>query len=161
MNKTPPPLPLDIFMQVVKHTPLISIDLLIYNDNNDVLLGWRTNLPAKDFWFVPGGRIFKNESIREAFSRIARCETGINLNTEQAVFHGVYEHIYPNENFADEAGFGTHYIVLAFEVKLSGESISLPREQHTLYKWMSVAELLEQDQVHENVKNYFNSTDTY
>jgi len=152
---------MDTFMQVVRHTPLISIDLLIYNDNNEVLLGWRNNLPARNFWFVPGGRIYKDESIRDAFPRITHNEAGMSLNTGQADFHGIYEHFYPNENFAYEAGFGTHYVVLAFEVKLPGELTSLPREQHTLYKWMSVAELLEHDQVHPYVKNYFNGTESY
>jgi len=161
MRSVPKPLPKDIFMQVVRHTPLISIDLLIYNRNKEVLLGWRNNLPAKDFWFVPGGRIYKDEVIRDAFTRISLTETGMRLNTEQAVFHGVYEHVHPDENFANEAGFGTHYIVLAFEIELPGELTTLPGEQHTRTKWMSVAELLQHDRVHPFVKNYFNGTDTF
>jgi colanic acid biosynthesis protein WcaH len=161
MNTNPNLLSVETFMQVIRNTPLISIDLLIYNGNKEVLLGWRNNLPARNYWFVPGGRIYKDESIRNAFSRITQDEAGVRLNTAQAVFHGVFEHFYPNENFAHETGFGTHYVVLAFEITLTDELTSLPREQHTLYKWMSVTELLEHDQVHPYVKNYFNGKDTY
>ena len=57
----------DDFVEVVKKTPLVSIDLIVENDRNEVLLGFRKNEPAKNYWFVPGGRILKNERIAEAF----------------------------------------------------------------------------------------------
>jgi colanic acid biosynthesis protein WcaH len=51
------------FIDVVKRTPLVSIDIIVENRRNQVLLGLRKNEPAKGFWFVPGGRILKNERI--------------------------------------------------------------------------------------------------
>jgi colanic acid biosynthesis protein WcaH len=159
MEKTP--LPLDGFMQVVRNSPLISIDLLVYNETNEILLGWRKNLPAKDCWFVPGGRIHKDETIREAFARITESETGIRIDISAAEFHGVYEHLYPGENFAGYSGFGTHYIVLAFEIKLVQTEIPLPKEQHVQYCWMSIPDLLASMDVHQNVRNYFNGWETF
>jgi len=161
MDILPHLLSADVFKQVVRNAPLVSIDLLIYNGNQEILLGQRSNMPARNFWFVPGGRIYKDESIRDAFSRITLGETGLRLNSEQAVFHGVYEHFHANQNFADEEGFGTHYVVLAFEVKLTGDLPALPMEQHTLYRWMTVPELLRDEQVHPYTKNYFNGTRTF
>src|SRR3954466_13792753 len=49
------------FADVVRLAPLVSIDLVIRDPDGDVLVGLRTNAPAKGFWFVPGGRIRKNE----------------------------------------------------------------------------------------------------
>jgi colanic acid biosynthesis protein WcaH len=40
-------------------------------------MGWRGNDPARGTWFVPGGRIRKNEKIADAFERIIRTETGL------------------------------------------------------------------------------------
>jgi len=51
------------FLEIADLSPLVSIDLIVYNDKNKVLLGKRANRPAKDYWFVPGGRIRKNEKI--------------------------------------------------------------------------------------------------
>lgn len=51
------------FLNIIDKTPLIAIDLIIKNPDGDVLLGKKLNEPAKDKWFVPGGRILKNESI--------------------------------------------------------------------------------------------------
>jgi len=48
------------FLEVVERAPLVSIDLIVRRGDGLVLLGRRTNEPAKDFWFVPGGRIYKN-----------------------------------------------------------------------------------------------------
>jgi len=156
-----PKLSLDAFMQVVQNTPLVSIDLLIYNEANEILMGWRKNQPARDCWFVPGGRIHKDETIPDAFTRITHGETGMQCNIANAVFHGVYEHHYPGDNFAGQPGFGTHYIVLAFEIKLSHTDFPLPKEQHVQYCWMPIPELLESTTVHRNVKNYFNGWETF
>ncbi|TOB15241.1 NUDIX domain-containing protein, partial [Vibrio parahaemolyticus] len=50
------------FKLVVASTPLVSIDLIIRNSKRQILLGQRTNRPAQGFWFVPGGRICKDET---------------------------------------------------------------------------------------------------
>ncbi|MHC5075082.1 MAG: GDP-mannose mannosyl hydrolase, partial [Planctomycetota bacterium] len=47
----------DEFINVIKLTPLVSIDLLIKNADGKYLLGLRENEPAGNYWFVPGGRI--------------------------------------------------------------------------------------------------------
>jgi colanic acid biosynthesis protein WcaH len=158
MPLKPEKIPADIFMQIVRNTPLISIDLLMHNENNEILLGWRNNQPAKDFWFVPGGRIYKNEPIRDAFTRIVSAETGLSLDIDQAGFHGIYEHFHPDQNYMNEAGFGTHYIVLAFDIQLAGELTSPPMYQHSDYKWLTIPELLDDTLVHQYTKNYFNGT---
>ncbi len=44
------------FLEIIDLSPLVSIDLIVYNDKNEVLLGKRANRPAKDYWFVPGGK---------------------------------------------------------------------------------------------------------
>ena len=42
------------FLETIKNTPLVAIDLIIENDSGEILLGKRNNNPAKNFWFVPG-----------------------------------------------------------------------------------------------------------
>ena len=66
----------DDFAQVVRLAPLVSIDLIIRDPIQDVLVALRTNEPAKGFYFVPGGRICKDETIQAAFIRILKVETG-------------------------------------------------------------------------------------
>ena len=63
-------LPDEVFEQVIENAPLVAIDLLVEDQDHRVLLGWRKNPPAQSSWFVPGGRIQKNETLEQAFARI-------------------------------------------------------------------------------------------
>ncbi len=142
------------FAHVVRHTPLISIDLIIRDADGRILLGLRTNRPAQHRWFVPGGRILKDERVNEAFRRITRMELGVEIRRQQATFLGVFDHLYP-DNFSGENGFGTQYVVLGHELRLDLPTDTLPADQHRDYRWFTVDELLRDDDVHENTKLYF------
>lgn len=146
-------LDLATFKIVVASTPLISMDLIIKNDENLVLLGYRNNRPAQGYWFVPGGRILKNESFQTAFRRLSMSELGMCFQLSQSIFLGPYEHIY-QDNFSGES-FGTHYVTLGYKVTWNGEISELPTEQHCDYRWWTVQELMNSNKVHDNTKAYF------
>ena len=141
----------DTFSCVVKSTPLISIDLIVQNKSGRVLLGKRVNEPALGFWFVPGGRIFKDESLDEAFTRTVREELQLSLQRFSAKFHKTYEHFYENNVFDNT--FSTHYIVLAHYIEVN--QLPTLNNQHSEYKWFEVKELLESELVHNYTKDYF------
>jgi len=144
----------ETFAHIVEHTPLIAIDLIIKDKKNaGVLLGKRVNAPAKDYWFIPGGRIYKNETISEAFSRIFFSETGQNLSIDEANFLGVYEHFYENSFYNENVS--THYVVLGYEVNCDLSIDNLPQAQHNIYKIVPIKTLLRDAEVHSNVKLYF------
>lgn len=142
------------FLEVVKHTPLVSIDMVVKNSMGEVLLGFRKNEPARDFWFVPGGRICKDERIKDAFSRISLSELGVGFEISEAHSLGVFEHLY-DRNFALEAGVSTHYIVLAYAFKLDLPLDMIPKDQHQICRWWPVEELKTAANVHANTKAYF------
>lgn len=143
------------FLEVVRLTPLVSIDLIVTDAQHRVLVGRRTNRPARGTWFVPGGRIRKDESLREAFRRVAADELGLIVGSPQAAsFRGVFEHRY-EDNFAGVPGISTHYVVLTYELALDS-AFSVERfEQHSDYAWMPPSELLAREDVHDNTRAYF------
>jgi colanic acid biosynthesis protein WcaH len=147
-------LPEETFLNIVQNAPLVSIDLIVRNPEGEILLGWRKNEPAKNTFFVPGGRILKNETISSAFGRITESELGYCEDISNSHFVGVFEHIYAT-NFSEQQGVGTHYVVLAYELPLRMSSSSLPPTQHDRYEWMSPEALLQKPEVHPLVKNYF------
>lgn len=142
------------FESVIRLTPLVALDLIVQSPEGKILVGRRTHEPAKNVFFVPGGRITKNETRAAAFKRLSREELGLDIEIGVARFRGVAEHLYPTNRFERE-GFGTHYITLAYEMELSLETALLPRDQHGEYRWMSPAEILVSPEVHENTKAYF------
>ena len=140
------------FAQVVRLTPLVSVDLVVRNAAGEMLVGWRRNRPARDTWFVPGGRVGKDERIADAFARLAREELDAALTIADARFLGVFEHLY-DDNFAGEPGFGTHYIVLAYAAAAPA-TLTLPEAQHSRYRWMTDADLRADPAVHPNTRAY-------
>ena len=42
------------FLEVVRDSPLVSIDLVVRDDAGRALLGYRVNAPARNTWFVSG-----------------------------------------------------------------------------------------------------------
>ena len=142
------------FMEVVKYTPLVAIDLVIRNPAGKILLGLRNNEPAKNYWFVPGGRIYKDETMTKAFRRITREELGQEREMREGCFLGVYEHHY-SDNFAQEPGFGTHYVVLGYEMDLQETLPELPNAQHRQYQWVNERGLRQMPEVHDCTKAYF------
>ena len=113
------------FANVIRLTPLVSIDMIVQSADGRILLGRRKHEPAKGCFFVAGGRITKNESLAAAFRRISMAELGVEKAIEEARFLGVYEHFYPT-NRLDQGGFGTHYVVLAYEVASPVQDALLP-----------------------------------
>lgn len=143
----------ETFRTVVRSAPLVSIDLVVINSQGQVLLGQRTNRPAQGFWFVPGGRILKNEAMAAAFLRLSKAELGFASELGDAEFLGVYEHFY-TDNFSG-TDFSTHYVVLGYRLVHDLDLNSLPDAQHHSYRWFDIAELLASVQVHDNTKAYF------
>lgn len=144
-------LPLDTFKTIIESTPLVSIDLIVRNSEGKVLLGKRRNRPAQGYWFVPGGRILKDEPFITAFNRLIKVELG--LKSSEPKFRGVYQHFY-DDNFSED-DFTTHYVVLAYEINVDERLSSLPVEQHSSYQWFSEDELLNNQQTHIHTKWYF------
>jgi colanic acid biosynthesis protein WcaH len=142
------------FNRVVRLTPLVAIDLIVRSPDRRVLVGRRIYEPAKGCLFVPGGRITKNETLAAAFRRVSLAELGVEKKMEEARFLGVYEHFYSTNNL-EQPGFGTHYILLTYEVTSPVPDASLPKDQHAEYFWLTETDILTCPEVHEHTKAYF------
>jgi len=136
----------------VKNLPIIAIDLIIKNKKSEILMGIRSNNPAKDFFFVPGGRILKNENIENAFERISLHELGNSLKIKDARFLNYYEHFYQNSLW-DLKGISTHYLVLAFEYNAKIKDKFNLNNQHKSFQWIS-KENKKDFNIHEYALNY-------
>jgi colanic acid biosynthesis protein WcaH len=141
------------FLHVVRCAPLVSMDLIVRDGHGRVLVGLRRNRPAQGWWFVPGGVVRKDERFEQAFARITQAELGWAGQLDAARSLGAWEHLYP-DNFAGDPGFGTHYVVLAWELALPPHAPSPPQEQHRDYRWVSVEALGTAEDVHPYSRAY-------
>lgn len=105
------PIPRDEYATIAEHVPIVSVDLLVRNDGG-IVLGKRTNEPAKGEWFVPGGSVLKGETREEAVHRVAREELGCDVVIDQCF--GVYDHFY--DAAASEGVESKQYLATAYVV---------------------------------------------
>ena len=146
----------DDFKHLIKTAPLFAIDIVVLNEQSQILLGQRKNAPAQGFWFVPGGRVFKNESLEQAFERISAAELDLTISRHQATFLGLYDHFYPDSVFGE--GISTHYINATHLIKLNTAQMqNLPTQQHQSYRWQKISEIEQDDTVHQNSKVFLST----
>lgn len=140
------------FSAVVRDTPLVSLDLVVVDANGRALLGQRRNKPAQGYWFVPGGRVLKDERLEDAFSRLLHQELGLDTKVP-ATFLGVYQHFY-EDGFAGD-GVNTHYVVLAYRLMVAPDSLALPLDQHARYQWFDPESIRVNALIHPHSQWYF------
>lgn len=80
-----------IYRDILKNIPIPCVDVII-ETNTSFLMIKRLTEPAKNQWWLPGGRVLKNELLVEAAKRKAFEETGIDcrvvrlVHTEETIF---------------------------------------------------------------------------
>jgi len=77
--------------------PRLSIDLII-TSKKGILLSLRDIDPFRGMWHLPGGTVYKDESIKEAAERIARAETGLDIKVNSCAGYIEYMHATQNNH---------------------------------------------------------------
>ena len=145
----------EIWRTCVDSIPIFGIDMLIFSQKYGVLMGRRINNPAKGKFFVPGGRVYKNERIVDAFNRILISETGLTFSFNKTTSLGLYEHFY-NVTSWSTSECSTHYIIEARLIEIEPENIKQKinlNEQHSNFEWISLEDI-QSNTIHSYSKMY-------
>lgn len=93
-----PYLPEEEFVSIYSKVPRLAIDLLIHSKQG-VLLSLRDIEPYLGYWHLPGGTVYKDETIEQAAIRIAKAETGLTIVPGPAI--GSMEFLHEDRNGTD------------------------------------------------------------
>jgi len=115
-----PMIPPELYRSIVDVLPILCVDLVIEEDGQYLLVK-RTKEPLKGRWWVPGGRVLKDEAIAEAARRKAREELGVEAQVTGVL--GYYEDQYEENEFGLESG--THTVSIVVLVRLASMDIRL------------------------------------
>ena len=116
-----------LYNRIIDVIPILCVDGFIINDDKILLLK-RNNYPAIGEWWVPGGRIIKNELLVDSIIRKVKDETG--LDTEIISQIGVAETIFETK----------HTVNVCFSLKIKSGDITINSE-HSEYKWFKIDRL--------------------
>ncbi len=124
-------IPEKVYREIRRQMPIVCIDVVI-TDGKKFLLGKRKNQPEKGKWWIPGGRILKNESLQDAAKRVLRQETG--LKAKSMKFLGFDELLHSPGYFT---GMTAHNIAFVFEAKIGANAKVKLDSQNSKARWFS------------------------
>lgn len=123
----------ELYSVILKSLSIPCVDLVVKNKAGEILLVNRKNEPAKDEWWVPGGRVLFGERREDAAKRKLLEECNLKAND--------FKKIGNFEFFFDVAGKKYHNIATLFEVTVDSSEVALD-EQSSDYKWLKPEEWL-------------------
>ncbi len=131
------------YKEILEKMPVFCVDAVIYHKGKILLLK-RKNEPDKGQFGFPGGRLYKNETFKQAAVRKAFEEAGLKIEVERMI--GTYEYMTKKGPFPD-LKTGVHTPVTAFLVKLADENQEIKLDETSShYKWA--------DKIEENFHPY-------
>jgi colanic acid biosynthesis protein WcaH len=134
---------------ILENIPICCVDIFIFH-NDKILLIKRNIEPEKNKWWVPGGRIYKNETIENAIIRKAYEETGLNVKINKIM--GVYETMF-NTGIYEDLKTGTHTINICSLVEIVNNNLIRLDDTSSDYKWIENIDNSYHPYIIKNLKN--------
>ena len=94
---------------IFDRVPRLCVDLVIKTENG-ILLFLRDIEPCKGQWCLPGGMVYKDETIEDALHRILKKETGWKSREIRMLWY--MEFLHENQNGNDR-----HSVSIVFEIE--------------------------------------------
>lgn len=125
-----------IYADAVQNLPIPCVDVFLFNPSSkSYLLVLRKDPPAKNFWWPPGGRVYKGETLAECAKRKCREELGLKPTDVTAIKNlGVVETFFPDSAWNTQ----THTINTLYLVRLNSEVVPNIDKTCQNYKWASI-----------------------
>ena len=101
-----------LYKKILKNMPICCIDGLLHYRNKFILFK-RSYEPAKNRWWIFGGRLNKEESLADGVLRKAKEELGIKIKIEKLI--GTYETTFKKSR----QGIPVHTVNIVFLVTSS------------------------------------------
>ena len=126
-------IPLQLYRKIVDMMPICCVDAL-FKSGNKLFLFKRAYEPAKNKWWIIGGRVLKGESLKDAMIRKVKEEIGVDVKILKMI--GVYETIFPISRFdINNRKIGAHTISICFLVEPNKKNFKLRlNEEYNGYK---------------------------
>lgn len=123
--------PQKIYKEIHRNVPIVCVDVVITN-GKEFLLMKRRNQPEKDTWWLPGGRVLKNELLEDAVARFLKKESGLKGKADD--FLGFRE-LFSSPGYFP--GINAHTIGFVFKVNVSANPRISLDQQHSKARWFS------------------------
>ena len=115
-----------LYNKIIDVLPILCVDGFIVDDDKILLLK-RNNYPAINEWWVPGGRVVKNELLCDSIIRKVKEETGLDVEILNQI--GITETIFETK----------HTVNVCFNLRVKSDNINITiNSEHSEYKWFKM-----------------------
>ncbi|MFH0808039.1 MAG: NUDIX domain-containing protein [archaeon] len=126
-------IPEEKYKEILELMPIACVDLVIFYCGK-IFLAKRINEPVKGQWFLPGGRIMKNEKLNDVVMRKAKEETGLDVKIIKPL---MFDETMFNESSMKGVVSGVHTVNLVYLVEAKNNKVKLDA-QNSEYKWIDI-----------------------
>jgi len=126
-------IPQEKYNEIKKIFPLNAVELIVRNHQDEILILKRENEPAKDQWWIPGGRVLMTEARLDAAKRLLKNECNVLSDDFRKL--GMFEYTVKNKS----ENYYQHIISSVYEVKITASNILLD-SQSSEYRWVHISE---------------------
>jgi colanic acid biosynthesis protein WcaH len=127
-------IPESLFSRIVQSMPICTVDVALFShDTMQVLVFRRSQPPLKGHWFTLGGRLQKNESLRDCAVRHAKIETSLTLDPRHLVFGGAFDEIHDESRFSGNINY--HCVNICWGYVVEENPVIFLDSQHQEYAW--------------------------
>lgn len=105
----------DLFLFVSSLTPIVNVDLLVYNSKGQFLLSFRDDRHCGRGWHIPGGCVRLRETIDERIKAVACTELHLDNIAYEKQPIKIFEIICNEERQIDCQDERSHFITLVYK----------------------------------------------
>jgi colanic acid biosynthesis protein WcaH len=134
MRATKHNIPENLYNEILRSIPIPCVDIVIVS-NGCALLIKRKEPPAKGQWWIPGGRVLKGETLKEAARRKAVEEVGVDCHVGPII--ETSETIFP-DGPSDIPIHSVNSCFLLYPIEDSSKIRVSLDEHHDDWKWINV-----------------------
>ena len=125
-------IPLGLYKKFVSLMPICCVDI-VFRADGKLHLFKRAYEPAKNEWWIIGGRVLKGELLRDAAIRKVKEEVGVNGKIINMI--GIYETFFNTSRFNAKNKSNTHSLSVCFLVEPKKKNFKLKlNEEYTDFK---------------------------
>ena len=125
-------MPRAAYQVVADSMPILCVDLFLQDGRGRHLEVHRNNAPLKGRWWVPGGRVFRGETLEQAAVRKAFEELGLAASSLRLI--GYHEYHLTDNPFGTSSGF--HAVSFVFTGIVDATNLRLD-DQSSDWGWFS------------------------
>lgn len=123
-------IPDDLYREIHACLPILCVDVVVCDEQGRFVLIKRKNNPERGKWWIPGGRVLKNERVVAAARRKLREELGI-ANADWSML-GAYDYLEENGYYH---GISAHMYSVVFRAEVKS-SVTITTDAHAAeWRW--------------------------